>query len=605
MKHTTPPNPGDMRNMIITAVLCTGLLFVWQVLYVNPREEARRAVVAEQATLQNKAIETRDGDVVLPNTASHSDTAVVAQEMQGKSRDEVIEANPRVRISSQAVHGSINLQGLRFDDLTLARHRVSEEENSPEVVLLTPAQHASRYFAQIGWLASNQGDSVALPDSNSLWTADSNELTPRQPVTFSWDNGQNVTFRVQVALDENYLFTIRQQVVNNSTRNINVLPYGLINRSEPHEDSFSNVLHRGPIGVFNGELTEVSYKALREDEEKHNFNDTQGWLGMADKYWLTAFIPEQDETFNSTFQHVVANGQDRTQVDYLAKAQTVAAGATAEYMMHVFAGAKELDVLEHYREQLHLPLFDRALDFGVLYFLTKPIFMALDYFYGMLGNFGLAIMLFVVMLKLALFPLSNKSYRSMAQMRVLQPQIEKIRKEYDHDRIRMQQEVMAVWKRERVNPVSGCLPMLIQIPIFFSLYKVLLVTIEMRHAPFYGWINDLSAPDPTNIFTLFGLLQWNPPALLHIGVWPIVMAATMVLQQKLNPKPTDPVQAKVIGWLPYIFLVLFASFPAGLLIYWAWNNLLSIAQQAYITHSYEKQKKRKADKLEFADSKGG
>lgn len=604
MKHMTPPNPSDMRNMILTAVLCTGLLFIWQVLYVNPREEARRAVIAEQAQIQGQVIAADEDDVVLPRTPQSAAIEAEAQEVSHLSRSEILETSPRVRISSSALHGSINLQGLRFDDLTLVRHRVSEEENSPEVVLLTPAQHASRYFAQIGWLPASQGGDVVLPDENSRWTANAQELTPKQPVTFSWKSNQNVEFRVHITLDENYMFSIRQEVVNNSGRDISLMTYGLINRAEPMEDSFSNILHRGPIGVFNGQLTEVPYEDLRDEQAKHSFNDAQGWLGMADKYWLTAFIPQQGENFTSTFQHVSPRGQNRTQVDFLAPVQTIASGNVADYALRIFAGAKELDVLETYRLQLGLPLFDRALDFGVLYFLTKPIFMSLDYFYGILGNFGLSIMLFVVILKLALFPLSNKSYRSMAQMRVLQPQIEKIRKQYEHDRVRMQQEVMAIWKRERVNPVSGCLPMLIQIPIFFALYKVLLVTIEMRHAPFYGWIDDLSAPDPTNIFTLFGLLEWNPPSILHIGLWPIIMAATMVLQQRLNPKPTDPIQAKVIGWLPYIFLVLFASFPAGLLIYWAWNNLLSIAQQAYITHNYEKQKKRKAAKLEFAEGNG-
>ncbi|MCH2547513.1 MAG: membrane protein insertase YidC [Alphaproteobacteria bacterium] len=595
MRHTTPPNPSDMRNMIITALLCTGLLFVWQVLYVKPSEEARMAVLKEQAQRQQEVVQTPQGDVILPTNMQAGQTNVAelaTEDMSNYSREEMLAATPRITINSPALHGSINLRGLRFDDLTLVRHRVSVEEDSPEVVLLTPSQHASRYFAQGGWLPAVRGSDVKLPDEKSLWSADDSQLTPKNPVTLQWDNGQGVTFLVHITLDKDYLFSMRQEVINNSGKSIDIMPYGLINRSEPSaSDRFGAILHSGPIGVFNGELTEVSYDDLRGDEQKQGFSDTHGWLGMADKYWLTAF------------QHVPPRGRARTQVDFLAKPITINSGAKAQYSLNLFAGAKELDVLEKYREQLNLPLFDRALDFGVLYFLTKPTFMALDYFYGLIGNFGLAIMLFVVMLKIVLFPLSNKSYRSMAQMRILQPKIDAARKRFGDDRMQMQKEVMAIWQREKVNPVSGCLPMLIQIPIFFALYKVLLVTIEMRHAPFYGWIADLSAPDPTNIFTLFGLFEWNPPSLMHIGLWPIIMAATMVLQQKFNPKPTDPMQAKVIGWLPYIFLVMFASFPAGLLIYWAWNNTLSIVQQMYIMRSFEKHKKRKEALLgaEFND----
>lgn len=594
MKHTTPTNPSEMTNMIIAAVLCTGLLFVWQVLYVNPREEVRRAAVAEQAEIQQQAIRTGDGDVILP-AAAPGNSAAESGGISNISRTDAVAESPRVTIAgSSAVHGSINLQGLRLDDLTLIRHRVSVEEDSPEVVLLTPAQHDKRYFAQVGWLPAAQNAGVTLPDENSLWTASGSELAPGKPVTFTWNNGQGLDFTVTMTLDENYLFTFEQQVHNATGEPVDLLPYGLINRAVPLGDRFSTILHTGPIGSFNNELTEVSYEDLAEDEQKLTYANTSGWLGVADKYWLTAFIPQKDAAFNATFQHVSPRGHDRAQVDYLAQAMRVPAGGDAAYTVHLFAGAKELEVLESYRESLDLPLFDRALDFGVLYFLTKPIFLSLDFFYDILGNFGLAILAFVVVLKILLFPLSNKSYKSMAQMRVLQPQIEEVRKKYEHDRVRMQQEVMAVWQRERVNPVSGCLPMLIQIPIFFALYKVLLVTIEMRHAPFYGWINDLSASDPTNIFTLFGLIAWNPPGLLHIGLWPIIMAVTMKLQQMANPKPADPMQAKVIGWLPYIFLFLFASFPAGLLIYWAWNNTLSILQQLYINHRIEKGKQRKA-----------
>lgn len=590
----TPPNPSDMRNLIIAVVLCTGLLFVWQVLYVNPREAARRDTIRQQVEITQQAVRDEQGDVILP-TPTGTGAGIAAGDISGLSRTDIIVQSPRVEIHSDAVHGSINLQGLRFDDLTLARHRISVDKGSPEVVLLTPSQNVHRYFLQVGWLPVSRDSDVELPDNNSLWQADGKRLTPDNPVTFTWRNRQGIVFSAKVSLDENYLFTVEQEVMNPTGRDIAVMPYGLANRAVPDGDRFGAIIHTGPIGVFDDTLTEVSYADLAKDRTVR-FRETQGWFGMADKYWLTAFIPPKGEHYNVTFQHVSPRGHDRAQVDYLAHAQTVPAGGHERYTVHIFAGAKELDVLEQYRAELDLPLFDRALDFGILYFLTKPIFIALDYFYGLLGNFGLAIMLFVVVLKIALFPLSNKSYRAMAQMRALQPEIEALRKRHEHDKVKMQQEVMTLWQRERVNPVSGCLPILIQLPIFFALYKVLLVTIEMRHAPFYGWIHDLSAPDPTNLFTLFGLIPWNPPSLLHIGLWPIIMCATMVLQQKLNPKPTDPIQAKVLGFLPYIFLVLFASFPAGLLIYWAWNNVLSIVQQWYITKSYERHQKRKEQK---------
>lgn len=602
MRHHSPipPNPSDMRNLMVAVVLCTGLLFAWQMLYANPREAARRAEVAQQAELTQQPIRDAQGDVILPTPAGQGN-ATADGDISGLSRADLLKNSPRVKINTPAVHGSINLKGLRFDDLTLARHHVTVDETSPEVVLLTPAQNANRYFLQVGWLPATQGG-VQVPDANTLWESDSNTLTPESPVTFNWTNPQGVTFMVHVSIDRNYLFSVRQEVRNGSGQAVSLMPYGLANRAVPKEgEQFTTLIHTGPIGVFDGTLTEVSYDDLKDDG-KMTYSDAQGWVGIADKYWLTAFVPHKGQNFTSNLQHVSPRGHDRTQVDYLAAAQIVQPGERDQYTVHMFAGAKELDVLELYREQLELPLFDRALDFGVLYFLTKPIFIALDYFYGLLGNFGLAIMLFVVVLKLILFPLSSKSYRSMAQMRALQPEIEALRKRHEGDKMKMQQEVMALWQRERVNPVSGCLPMLIQIPIFFALYKMLLVTIEMRHAPFYGWIEDLSAPDPTNIFTLFGLFEWNPPAMLHIGLWPIIMCATMVLQQKLNPKPNDPIQAKVMGFLPYLFLVLFAGFPAGLVIYWAWNNSLGILQQWYIIKSFERSKAKKAKKKKKAEA---
>ena len=571
--NSTPPSQGELRNLMLAVLMSIGLLLVWQKYYVQPQKQAFQEQLKKEqekeATLQELHAAQKASGVVLP-------------------REQALAQVPRVRINSNALHGSIDLKGLKFDDLTLARHRVAVEEDSPEVVLLSPTNSEERYFMQVGWLAA-AGQAITLPDANTVWQADSEELTPSRPVTFHWQNPEGMRFEITVVMDKDYLFSVTQKIHNTSGQTISVMPYGLINRNIPeNKDRFSAIVHQGPIAMVDKELNETGYGKLRK-ESKQKLAGNINWLGLSDKYWLTAFLPEkQGSRMDVTFNYLTPQASaERVQVDYLAPAMAVSGGSTGEYVMHLFAGAKELGVLERYKEKLGADLFDRALDFGILYFLTKPIFLSLDYFYGLLGNFGLAILLFVVCMKIVLFPLSQKSYKSMAKMRVFQPELERLKKEYGDDKMKMQQEVMALWKREKVNPLSGCLPMLVQLPIFFALYKVLLVTIEMRHAPFYGWIIDLSAKDPTNIFTAFGLLDWGPPGLLHIGIWPIIMSATMVLQQKMNPKPTDPVQAKVLGWLPYIFLILFASFPAGLLIYWAWNNVLSIAQQWIIMRGME------------------
>ena len=562
----TPPNPAETRNLLIAILLSMAMLYIWQVNFAAPQKQVAQAEIAAQAKIKQEQA-----------------TLLKIENATEVTRDAALAASKRVGIRTGGVEGSLNLQGLRLDNITLVRHRVDIAKDSGEVVLLSPAQTSGRYFMELGWLPAGGQNDLQLPKADTLWQADKTELTPASPVVLSWTSAQNVTFRVHLAVDNDYLFTVKQEVINQSGKEISVLPYGLINRNVPESDRFSSVLHHGPIGIVDGKLEEANYEALKKDGNKH-FENANGWVGVADKYWLAAFIPS-DRQFKTNYQYI-DGAKPRSQVDYLAAVQQVPAGASVAYSSHMFAGAKELGLLEKYGKTLNLPLFDRALDFGALYFLTKPIFLALDMFYHLLGNFGLAILLFVVLLKIVLFPLSNKSYRSMAKMQLLQPQLDRLRKQYEDDKIKMQQEVMALWQREKVNPVSGCVPMLVQIPIFFALYKVLLVTIEMRHAPFYGWIHDLSAPDPLNIFTLFGLVEWNPPAILHLGIWPIIMAFTMYVQQKMNPKPTDPVQAKVMGMLPVIFLVLFSSFPAGLLIYWAWNNVLGIIQQWVIKRRY-------------------
>ncbi|MCI5049285.1 MAG: membrane protein insertase YidC [Rickettsiales bacterium] len=575
--HQGQQNAPDIRNLILAVVLSTLILLGWQ-WWV---EEPKRQAAMEQAAQEQPVSET-----VLPDTTAEALGLADASAM-GESRESRIASSARVTIDSPRLHGSINLQGMRIDDVTLANYRESVEEDSDEVVLLSPANGKDAYFAEFGWLPS--GD-VKTPTSKTNWKSTSSSLTPDTPLQANWTNGQGVRFEKTVSLDKNYMFSVRQKIENNSGKAITVFPYGLISRSYEDTGDHYYILHEGPLGVFNQQLEELGYEDLRDDE-KASYQSKDGWLGITDKYWLSAIVPSGQDGFKANFQYFTRNGADKYQTDYLGQAITIQPGESKSVTNYFFAGAKEVSLLDHYAQNLEIPLFDRAVDFGMLYFLTKPIFHALDYFHNLLGNFGLAIMLLTVCIKIVLFPLANKSYRSMSQMKVHMPKIQEIRERYADDRVRMNQEMMEFYKREKVNPASGCLPMLLQIPIFFALYKVLFVTIEMRHAPFYGWIEDLSASDPTNIFTLFGLVPWEAPQLFHIGAWPLIMCVTMILQQRLNPKPTDPMQAAIMNWLPFIFLVFFAGFPAGLVIYWAWNNLLSITQQWVITRETRAQMK--------------
>jgi len=410
------------------------------------------------------------------------------------------------------------------------------------------------------------------------WTADREVLTPDQPLTLTWDNGKGLRFVRQYALDQQYMITVSQRVENTSTDAVKLHPYALVSRSgTPHTEGFY-ILHEGVVGVMNGTLREHTYKDLKGDANIAEATKG-GWLGITDKYWLVALVPSQQEEVKTRVTHTASGGKDKYQVDYMGEERTLAPGGSAESVHRLFAGAKEVRVLRGYQDDLNITRFDYAVDWGWFFFLTKPIFLALDYVHHLIGNFGIAILLLTVAIKALFFPLANRSYVMMSKMKVLAPKLTEMREKYGDDRVRLNQEMMALYKNEKVNPLSGCLPIVLQIPVFFSLYKVLFVTIEMRHAPFYGWIHDLSAKDPTTLFNLFGLIPWTPPDFLMIGIWPLIMGVTMFLQQKLNPAPADPMQAKVFMFMPIIFTVMLASFPAGLVIYWAWNNLLSIAQQ--------------------------
>jgi len=551
-------------NLLAAIALSVAIIFGWQHFFEKPR----LVKLQEQSAVYNQQ---------MGNLKKQS--ANVEKEMV-VDRQQAIVANSRVQIKSELLSGSISLKGLRFDDLTLLKYKQEIAENSPAVELFSPSNSENAYFAEVGWWGKDK--SVTYPDSTTNWQTDNAQLVAGSSVNLYWVSPEKVKFKVSISLDENYLFSIKQSVENHSARPISVQFYGLINKTyENKPDNMVNILHQGMIGAVKGELQEYTYDKIK-DEKKHSFNGQVNWLGITDKYWLAAFVPDQLEQYIANYNFAIKQSKDKYQSDFITNEKLIESGGSFELTHLLFAGPKKVDLLDKYEEKYNIKLFDRAIDFGWFYILTKPIFNAMNYFYSYVGNFGISIMIVTILIKLAMFTLANKSYRSMKKMKKLQPEMERLKQLYADDKARLNQEVMSLYKREKVNPVSGCLPLLVQIPVFFSIYKVLYVTIEMRHAPFFGWIQDLSAPDPTTIFNLFGLLPFTPPSFLMLGVWPLFMAMTMFLQQKMSPQPTDPVQAQVMKFMPLMFLFMFSGFPAGLLIYWSWNNILSIVQQFYI-----------------------
>ena len=583
-------NPEN-RNLILAITLSMAVLFGWQVFFVGPeleREAARQQVIAEQiaaadAESRSTLADSAGGTAAMP--AAGDDDATTAVEA------------PRITIDAPQIAGSISLAGLRIDDVVLRDYQETQAEDSPNIQLLQRTDAKLPFFAEFRWTLDGTG--VALPDASTVWTADRDVLSPGAPVTFTWDNGQGLLFSRQMAIDENYLFTIIDAVRNDTGATLAFNHYGRVRRHGTPTTSGIWILHEGPIGVFDEIVSYQNYDDLadtRTDKRKAEdltFDGSQGgWIGFSDKYWLTALIPDQQSPLNFKFSEVGA--QDALyQAGYInAQAQSVASGGTLEFATRLFAGAKKVTLLDSYGETYGLAKFDRAIDFGWFYFLTKPFFYAINWLNGVLGNFGLAVIAFTVVVKLVFFPLANKSYRSMGKMRLLSPKIQQIRERHADDRMAMNKEMMELYKKEQINPAAGCLPVLLQIPVFFALYKVLFVTIEMRHAPFFGWVTDLSAPDPTSVFNVFGLLPFGVdflPPFMQLGAWPIMMGLSMFFQMRLNPAPPDPVQARIFQFMPLIFTFLLATFPAGLVIYWTWNNLLSMAQQWYIIRSIAKE----------------
>lgn len=562
---------NEQRNLIIAIVLSVLILFGFQWLF--PKQQTP-VPTSEQTTAGAPPVPQGAADGSAPMDKAPPTAA--------ESRAAALDGSRRISVRTPKLHGSIALIGARLDDLTLVEYRETTNPSSPEIVLLSPAGSPHPYYAEFGWVPADA--SAKTPGADTVWTAapGTSELAAGGKVVLSWDNGDGLRFVRTYAVDENYMFSVDQRVENYGAKPVTLHPYALVSRTGTPKTEGMYILHEGPLGVLDGTLKEIKYDDLKKEGSVRQ-KSTGGWAGITDKYWLTALVPDQKAEMTGRFVHQAQGNADRYQVDFTGGPVIVEPNGSAETGFHMFAGAKQVKLLDAYSEKFGIARFDLAIDFGWFYFLTKPFFYLLQILHTALGNMGLAILALTVLIKAAMFPLANKSYVSMSKMKNLQPEMKKLQERFAEDKMRLQQEMMALYKREKVNPVSGCLPMLVQIPVFFALYKVLFVAIEMRHAPFYGWIHDLSAPDPTTIFNLFGLIPWDAvatlPSFMHLGVWPLVMGVTMWLQQKLNPQPTDPVQAKMMAFLPIVFTFLLANFAAGLVIYWAWSNTLSILQQ--------------------------
>ncbi|MES1989376.1 MAG: membrane protein insertase YidC [Pseudomonadota bacterium] len=589
---------GDNRNFLI-AILLSVLIFIgWQHFVVTPRmeaEKARQEAIAAQtaattaATTANATATGPAGTATPPGVNGIGNATITSNVV---ARSVALANSPRLAIASDALDGSIALKGARFDDLNLRGYHLTVDDASPEIALFSPPQTDKPYFSELGFIAA-PGTDVKLPDTDSVWTViKGDKLTPSTPVTLAFDNGQGLIFNRTVSLDEHYLFTIVDTVENKTGKAVTLYPYGLVSRTGQPESLAFYILHEGFIGEFKeyGEETQTYAKAIKA-EAPTTITDTEGWLGITDKYWAAALVPQAGQTFISRFGATPSPTGDpkheHFQADFRYEAKTIASGATITVTNQLFAGAKVSKVINSYLDQ-GIFRFNLLIDWGYFWFLTQPVFKGIDILAHATGNFGIAILIMTVLIKLAFFPLANRSYESMSKMKKLQPKMEELRERHKDDKMAQQQAIMALYKDEKVNPIAGCLPIIVQIPVFFSLYKVLFVTIEMRHAPFFGWIHDLSAPDPTTIFNLFGLIPWDPSGVplighfLMLGVWPLIMGFTMFVQQRMNPAPADPIQQQIFLWMPVLFTFMLASFPAGLVIYWAWNNTLSVLQQGVI-----------------------
>jgi len=579
---------SDNRNVILAIVLSMAVLFGWQFFIAGPQLE-RAQQQAQQVAAQQQA--EAQANLAVPQTGTDGATSATPAENTANQtfadRASAIAASQRVEISTLDLEGSINLTGARIDDLELKQYRETVDPNSPIITLLSPSGAPNGYYIEQGW-APAAGTTIAVPDGQSVWTleGDNTTLTATTPVTLRFDNGQGLVFRRTFSLDDYYLFTVTQSVENAGSGDVALFPYSrVVRQGTPKVQNFF-IQHEGLLGVLgSNNWVARKYHDIQNDKQV-DFASTTGWLGIADKYWATAVLPKPGTNINARFTYAMSGTTPVYQSNYVeTQPVVVPAGGSVTHESYVFAGAKEESVINSYEREYGFDRLELLIDWGWFHFITKPMHWLLVTLYGLLGNFGLAILPVTVIVKALFFPLANRSYASMAAMRRVQPEMKAIQERLKDDRTAQQQAMMELYKKEKINPLSGCWPVLIQIPVFFALYTVIFISLEMRHAPFFGWIQDLAAPDPTNIFTLFGLIPWNPMAVpfigsfLHLGIWPVIMGITMWVQMKLNPPPPDPTQAMIFNWMPIIFTFMLGAFPAGLVIYWAWNNLLSITQQ--------------------------
>ncbi len=550
----------ELKN-IIAAVTLSIAIIVFYTLFFQPSPEELNKIRAQKE--KKELAQSSDAPSLDEN-----------ESFTKLSRKEILTQNERIFFENENIIGSISLKGASIDDLIFKNYEI-ELDQKEKVILLNPRKIQNGYYVESGFVTNSQN--IQIPNSSTIWKIEGNDkLTKNNPVKLLWSNKQGITFEKNISLDDQFLFTVTEKVINLSDKTYNFYSYGQIVRNKKPEISGFYILHEGPIATLDDQLIEEDYDDIQDD--KFSKNASKGWLGIGDKYWITSIVPPRNKDFKTTFDY-----KNKFRVNYISS-EGIQAGPndTIEEEIQIIVAAKKVATIDGYAKSLNIDKFDLAIDWGMMYFLTKPLFFAIDYFFKLVGNYGVAIILVTVCIRLLFFPLASFSFRSMGKMKLLQPEMTRLKELHKEDKMKLQQEMMALYKREGVNPMSGCLPILVQIPVFFALYKVLFVTIEMRHMPFYGWIHDLSAKDPTSLFNLFGLLPYDVPSFLVIGAWPVAMGVSMWIQQKLNPAPPDPMQAKIFMFFPIFLTVLLAPFPAGLVIYWTFNNILTLVQQFYI-----------------------
>ena len=546
------------KNVLLAIIFSSIVLVVWATFFEAPviKQQQDSKQIEKKQNLSSPSIDENDKEIKNETT-----------------RSDMLKTTNRITIENSNIKGSISLQGAVIDDIVFKNYKETLNSEN-KVTFLNPKNSSNEYFIETGW-ASKGDEKIKLPIIDTVWEVKGNRtLTPSSPVKVEWNNGDGLVFTKKIELDDKFLFTITQEIKNNSNKSFQFYPYAQITRQGKPEGRQIYILHEGFLGVFGEELAEKDYGDI--EKEKFTINSSKGWLGITDKYWLTAIVPEKGNDFKAEF--LAKKGKYRA--NYIIKdVKILNPGNSINNKINTFVAAKEVAVIDGYAEQLGIEKFDLAIDWGWFYFFTKPLFFIIDYFFKLTGNFGWAIVIITALVRLIFFPLANYSFKSMAKMKILQPEMVRLKELHKGDKVKLQQEMMALYKREKVNPISGCLPVLIQIPFFFAIYKMLYVTLEMRHQPFFGWIKDLSERDPTSVFNLFGLIPWDPPSFLMIGAWPILMGLSMFVQQKLNPTPPDPIQAKIFMFFPIFLTIILAPFPSGLVVYWTVNNILTIAQQ--------------------------